>query len=315
MLLQAGFLSKKYMRNYQFFQLDVFTKNKFEGNPLAVFPEAEGVSDKEMQKIANEMNLSETVFVLPSEKALRRLRIFTPRRELPLAGHPVVGTWNLLARIGVTPQTENGIIEIEQELNLGVLPVEIEFRDNEPVQVTMTQGKFEPGETVTNEHEIGKLADSLGLKVDDLNIAENLPVQTVSTGIKSLAVPVKSLEGLSRIKVNSSALSDIYLSHDAVGCYVFTFETKEETSKIHARFFAPDDNINEDPATGSAAGALSGYLVYQGAIDTNRFTIEQGDFMDRPSRIFADVTGLKGEVEKIKIGGNSVVVANGEIYL
>ena len=97
------------MRNYQFYQLDVFTKNKFEGNPLAVFPEAVGISDEEMQKIANEMNLSETVFVLPSEKALKRLRIFTPKRELPLAGHPVVGTWNLLARLGVTPQKENGI--------------------------------------------------------------------------------------------------------------------------------------------------------------------------------------------------------------
>jgi trans-2,3-dihydro-3-hydroxyanthranilate isomerase len=303
------------MRNYQFFQLDVFTENKFEGNPLAVFPEAEGISDEQMQKIANEMNLSETVFVLPSDKALKRLRIFTPRRELPLAGHPVVGTWNLLARIGVTPQTENGVVEIEQELNLGVLPVEIEFSNNEPFQVVMTQGKFEPSETVSDENEIEKLTDSLGLKIEDLNTSAELPIRTVSTGIKSLAVPIKSLDAMSRIKVNSSALSDIYLAHGAIGCYVFTFETKEDTSNIHARFFAPDDNIAEDPATGSAAGALSGYLVHHGAIETNKFTIEQGDFMNRPSRIFADVTGEKGNVERVKIGGSSVVVAKGEIYL
>ncbi|CAN5791530.1 PhzF family phenazine biosynthesis protein [soil metagenome] len=303
------------MKNYQFFQLDVFTEYKFEGNPLAVFPEAEGIADAEMQKIANEMNLSETVFVLPSEKALKRLRIFTPRRELPLAGHPVVGTWNLLAHLGVTPQTENGIVEIEQELNLGVLPVEIEFRDNEPFQVVMTQGKFEPREIVSNGAEIKILAESLGLKIEDINTSSELPIQTVSTGIKSLAVPVKSLDIMSRIKVNSSLLSDIYLAHGAIGCYVFTFETKEETSKIHARFFAPDDNISEDPATGSAAGALSGYLIHHGAIDTNKFTIEQGDFMNRPSRILANVTGEKRNVESVKIGGSSVVVAKGEVYL
>ncbi len=94
---------------------------------MAVFPEAKGLSDEEMQNIAREMNLSETVFVLPSDKALKKLRIFTPIQELPLAGHPVVGTWNLLANLGVTPQKENGIIEIKQELKLGVLPVEIEF--------------------------------------------------------------------------------------------------------------------------------------------------------------------------------------------
>lgn len=303
------------MRNYHFFQLDVFTENRFEGNPLAVFPEAEGISGAEMQKIANEMNLSETVFVLPSEKALKKLRIFTPRRELPLAGHPVVGTWNLLARLGVTPQTENGVVEIEQEVTLGVLPVRIEFRDNEPFQVVMTQGKFEVFETVSDSAEIKTLAESLGLKTDDLNAGEDLPVQTVSTGIKSLAVPLKSLDALSRIKVNSSALCDVYLAHGAIGCYVFTFETIEENSKVHARFFAPDDNIPEDPATGSAAGALSGYLIHHGAIDTNKFTIEQGDFMNRPSRIRADVTGEKGNVEQVRIGGSSVVVAKGEIQL
>jgi trans-2,3-dihydro-3-hydroxyanthranilate isomerase len=302
------------MREYNFYQLDVFTQKAFCGNPLAVFPEAEGLSGEEMQQIAREMNLSETVFVLPSEKALRRLRIFTPMRELPLAGHPVVGTWNLLAQLGVTPQTENGFVEIEQELKLGVLSVEIEFQDEKPFQVVMTQGKFEASEIVSDNREVEKLAEGLGLKVSDFDLREDLPVQVVSTGIKALAVPIVSLEALSRCRINSSLLSEVYLARSTIGCYAFTFETIEKDSRVHARFFAPDDGIAEDAATGSAAGSLSGYLIYHGAIDTNKFTIEQGDFMNRPSRIFAEVSGEKGTVEKVKIGGSSVVVAKGEVF-
>ncbi len=302
------------MRRYNFYQLDVFTDKAFCGNPLAVFTEAEDLSDEEMQTIAREMNLSETVFVLPSENALRRLRIFTPKQELPLAGHPVVGTWYLLAHLEVFPHWENGFVEISQELNLGVLPVEIEFRGGKPSRVVMTQGRFEAGEIVSNENEINKLASALGLEISDFNFSRDLPIQTVSTGIKSLAVPLRSLASVKRCKINSQLLAEVYLKHGAIGCYVFSFETIEENSRIHARFFAPDDGIAEDAATGSAAGALSGYLVYHGAIDTNKFTIEQGDFMQRPSRIFAEVSGEKGNVEKVKIGGSSVVVAKGEVF-
>ena len=302
------------MPNYEFYQLDVFTEKAFQGNPLAVFPYSEGVSEEAMQKIANEMNLSETVFVLPSENALKRLRIFTPKQELPLAGHPVVGTWNLLARLGVTPQEDDGVVEIEQELNVGILPVEIEFRDGKPFQVVMTQDKFQAGEIVSDKAEIEKLAEGLGLKMSDLDLRDDLPIQVVSTGIKALDIPVKTLDALSRCRINSALLSEVYLSRGAIGCYAFTFETKEENSKIHARFFAPADNIPEDAATGSAAGSLSGYLVHYNAIDANKFTIEQGDFINRPSRIFADVTGEKGNVQKVKIGGSSVVVAKGEVF-
>jgi trans-2,3-dihydro-3-hydroxyanthranilate isomerase len=302
------------MRKYEFYQLDVFTDKAFEGNPLAVFPEGADLSTEEMQKIAREMNLSETVFVLPSEKALRRLRIFTPMRELPLAGHPVVGTWNLLATLGVVPHQAEGVVSIQQELNLGILPVDIEYRDEKPFQVVMTQGAFEAGAVISDERDIARLAQGLGLDSADLNFSADLPVQVVSTGIKALDIPIASLDALSRCRINSSLLSEIYLSYGAVGCYAFTFETMEETSRVHTRFFAPDDNIPEDPATGSAAGSLAGYLIYHAAIDKQNFTIEQGDFMKRPSRIFADVTGEKGNVRKVKIGGQSVVVAKGEVF-
>ena len=319
----------KNMKKYEFYQLDVFTDKAFAGNPLAVFPETAGLSAEEMQKIAREMNLSETVFVSPSEKALRRLRIFTPMRELPLAGHPVVGTWNLLATLGVVPHQAQGTVTIEQELNLGILPVDIEYRDEKPFQVTMTQGTFEAGAIISNEREISRLAQGLGLDLADLNFSAGLPVQVVSTGIKALDIPIVSLEALSRCRINSSLLSEIYLSYGAIGCYAFTLLNSEPPaadgglnaagstdfpSLVHARFFAPDDNIPEDPATGSAAGSLAGYLVYHAAIDAKKFTIEQGDFMKRPSRIHAEVTGEKGNIEKVGIGGQSVIVAKGEVF-
>jgi len=303
------------MRSFTFYQLDVFTTEPFAGNPLAVFPEADDFPEDQMQRVANEMNLSETVFVRSSQKALRRLRIFTPKQELPLAGHPVVGTWNLLARLGVVPPTENGCVEIEQELNLGVLPVEIEFKNGETVKVTMTQSKWRSFGEVTDMTSISKIATGLGLELSDIDLDKGLPIEVVSTGIKSVDVPICTLEALGRIRVNTSALADAYVPHGAVGCYAFTFETKEDSSFVHARFFAPNDNIVEDPATGSAAGALSGYLVNHGVAKENVFTIEQGDFMGRPSRIYADVRGGKGNVELVKIGGSSVVVAKGEIYL
>lgn len=303
------------MRKYEFHQLDVFTSEPFAGNPLAVLPEAEGIGDVEMQMIAREMNLSETVFVLPSDKALKRLRIFTPKQELPLAGHPVVGTWNLLARLGVVEPVDEGIVTVEQELNLGILPVEVRFADSKPDVVTMTQSDFEIGSTSHDEETLSRIAESLGLERDEIAATSEMPVAAVSTGIGSLAVPLISLTALSRIKVNPLLLSEVYLEHGAVGCYAFTFETMEETSKIHARFFAPADSIPEDPATGSAAGSLSGYLRHFGLVDDGEFVIEQGDIMGRPSRINASVGGQKGAAGTVKIGGRSVVVAKGEVYL
>src|SRR5919106_3812044 len=134
------------MPAFNFLQFDVFTDRKFCGNPLAVFPEAEGISDEKMMKIAREMNLSETVFVLKPEsnEVLRRLRIFTPMREIPFAGHPIVGTWTALAQKGVVPIPDggNGWQRIFHEGGIGVLPVDIEFQDGKAIQVVMTQGTF-----------------------------------------------------------------------------------------------------------------------------------------------------------------------------
>src|SRR5258708_11549146 len=167
------------LSNYKFFQLDVFTDQPFSGNPLAVFLDAEGITDEEMKQIAREMNLSETVFVLPSEKeeALRRLRIFTPGNELPFAGHPIVGTWNCLAREGVVPPPENGTgwVHLKHEVGIGVLPIDIEFKDGEPVRVVMTQGRFEIRGEIDDWQEQSQIARALGLAREDLG--GTLPIQ------------------------------------------------------------------------------------------------------------------------------------------
>ena len=314
------------MPNYNFIQLDVFTDRAFCGNPLAVFPEAEGLSDERMQQIAREMNLSETVFVLPSEKeaVLRRLRIFTPSSELPFAGHPVVGTWNCLARDGVVPLPENGNgwVSIKHEVGIGVLPVDIEFKEGEPGRVVMTQGKFEIRGEIEDWHEQAEIARALGLAREDLD--ETLPIQAVSTGNTMLLVPVRSLSDLGNCRPNLPLLDEIskrsdFAEANATGCYAFTRETIEiGEARAHARFFI-GQNIGEDPATGSAAGPLGGYLVYHDAARVEaqdgayRFVIEQGDFIHRPSRIGLEVKGKPGSVEEVRVGGTSVVVARGAL--
>jgi len=310
---------------HRFTQLDVFTNQPFAGNPLAVFPEAEEISDEDMLKIAREMNLSETVFVLPArdEKTLRRLRIFTPTREIPFAGHPIVGAWNALAREGVVPLPAegNGWTQIHHEVGIGVLAVDIEFKDGQPVQVVMTQGAFEIKSEIDDSQEQSDIARALGLGREDLD--ESLPIQIISTGLSSMVVPIRSLSDLRQCRVNAGLLGEIYTRAGATGCHAFTRETIEiGLARAHARFFAPADNIAEDPATGSASGALGAYLIHHNAISpvSNgpsdgkfRFGIEQGDFIHRPSRISIEIKGAPGAVEQVRVGGPSVVVAHGEV--
>jgi trans-2,3-dihydro-3-hydroxyanthranilate isomerase len=318
----------KSLTNYRFVQLDVFTDLPFTGNPLAVFPEAAGLTDDQMMKIAREMNLSETVFVLEPEtdrsgpEVLRKLRIFTPTREIPFAGHPVVGTWNALAREAVVPLPEGGSgwQHIYHEVGIGVLPVDIEFKDGQPVQVVMTQGKFQILDEVDDAHEQAELARALGLSREDLD--ETLPIQSISTGLPCMVVPIRSLADLRDCKVNSSLLAEIYTRRSASGCLAFTRETIEVgPARAHVRFFAPADNIPEDPATGSACGAFGAYLINHQALSLEpedgryKFVVEQGDFIHRPSRIRLDVKGQRGSVEEVKVGGASVPVAKGEVFV
>lgn len=320
--LSRGLFFPIVMPTYNFLQFDVFTDRPFCGNPLAVFPNSEGISDEVMGQIAREMNLSETVFVLNSnsDEVLRRLRIFTPAREIPFAGHPIVGTWTALAQEGVVPLPDggNGWQRIHHEVGIGVLPVDIEFKDGHPVQVVMTQGEFQILNEVDDAHEQAEVARALGLDRDALD--ESLPIQLITTGLSCLAVPIRSLADLRDCHVNTSLLADVYTRYGGTGCLAFTRETLEiGAARAHARFFAPADNIPEDPATGSACGALGAYLTHHGALTLEpedgryKFVIEQGDFCHRPSRINLDVKGERGRVDEVKIGGLAVLVARGEV--
>jgi len=324
MTINRSIETSKIVPNYHFLQFDVFTDRAFCGNPLAVFPEADEIPDDVMMKIAREMNLSETVFVLKpaSDNVLRRLRIFTPTREIPFAGHPIVGTWTCLAQEGVVPLPDggDGWQRIFHEVGIGVLPVDIEFKDGRPVQVVMTQGKFEILHEIDDAHEQAEVARALGLAREDLD--ESLPIQVITTGLSCLAVPIRSLADLRDCRVNTSLLADVYTRHGGTGCHAFTRETLEVgAARAHARFFAPADNIPEDPATGSACGALGAYLVHHGALSLEpedgryKFVIEQGDFIHRPSRINLDVKGDAGRVEEVKVGGPAVLVARGEVVV
>lgn len=307
------------MPTYHFIQCDVFTDRVFAGNPLAVFPDGEGIDDATMQKIAREMNLSETVFVLPpsdASKALRRLRIFTPGAELPMAGHPVVGTWNVLARQGVVapPASGTGVVRVSQELKVGVLPVDIEFADRQPVRVVMTQATPRVGEGL-NEAEAA--AESLRLAREDVG-DDLLPIVVSSTGVPFLIVPLRSRAALSRVRTNGAALGALLSRTGAHGVYAVTREAHAADALVSARMFADDSlGVGEDPATGSAAGTLAAALVHYGVAPVNngiaRFVIEQGVDMGRPSRIEAEVEGAAGAVRVVRIGGGAVKVLEGQI--
>jgi trans-2,3-dihydro-3-hydroxyanthranilate isomerase len=184
--------------------------------------------------------------------------------------------------------------------------------------VVMTQGKFQINDEINDAQERAEIARSLGLAIEDLD--DDLPIQVISTGLPFLAVPIRSLASLRSCRVNAALLAEIYGRANSTGCYPFSRETVEiGEARAHARLFAPADNISEDPATGSAAGALGAYLVHHGAPGANsvdgrvQFVIEQGDFMHRPSRIKIEVKGQTGVIDEVRVGGPSVVVAHGEV--
>src|SRR5215467_5354089 len=268
--------------SHRFYTLDVFTTTRFEGNPLAVFTDGDGLSDNAMQAIAREMNLSETVFVQkPSDdRALARLRIFTTREELKLADHPVIGTWFLLAELGVVPAQEGGV-HVLQQTGAGVLPVEIRFKDGRPQRVTMTQkeAQFRPFKAKK-----GALAGALGLALKDLDAS--LEPTCVSTGLFNLMVPLRNRAALGKIQMNISELRRL-LGKQAAMAYCFALNGNGRAS---TRGMLPWEPY-EDAATGSAAGSLGAYLVKHGKLGAGHtLNVEQGVEMGRSSHIEVAVT-------------------------
>lgn len=286
------------------YQLDVFTKKAYEGNPLAVVIDGDGLSQRRMQMVAREMNLAETVFVQKptSVRALARLRIFTTKEELPLAGHPVIGTWFLLAQLGVVP-AQKGSVHILQQTGAGVLPVEIAFHDGKPQQVTMTQ---KPGTFRTLRGSRARLAAALGLKANDFH--PSLPVECVSTGIPNLIVPLKNRGALAKIRMNTGELYDL-IRGQATMAYCFALGAN---GTAFSRGMLPWE-IYEDPATGSAGGSLGAYLVRHEQLKPDaRLRILQGVEMGRPSYIQVEVSGENGKLVP-HVSGAAVTILEGTL--
>ncbi len=300
------------MRSFHFKHVDVFTSKALQGNPLAVFPDATGLTPEEMQRIAREFNLSETTFVFdPSTpEANYKNRIFTPALELPFAGHPSIGTAYVLAKEGRRFPLTPPLTHIKQEIGIGILPLEIHHDGDGFGRVEMTQGAPKVGRKA---EDIQKLADLLRIPTSEIE-ATGLSPQVSSTGLNQLMVPVNTLRTVSNLTPDLNGLADFLKQIEGDdGIYIFTRETIEREADIHARFFAPDVGVSEDPATGSAAGALGAYLASSGGLphENGEFTIEQGIEIGRPSLIHVSV-----EKEMIiKVGGNVVDVMEGEISL
>jgi trans-2,3-dihydro-3-hydroxyanthranilate isomerase len=303
-------------RSLKFYQADVFTSEPFGGNPVAVFPDADGLSDDQLQQIAREMNLSETVFVFPptDKAAVVRLRIFTPTQELPFAGHPVIGTFYLLAQLGLVPLT-GSVTRLLYECNIGLFPVELRGTAKEIEHVVMSQPKPEFLDRVEDEEHFYKLALSLGLPKYAVAEAKS-PIEVVSTGLPVLILPIRTLTAIRSIRPDPSAITDLCGRFGANGIMVFTTVTVEPDSTVHTRMFAPAIGILEDPATGSASGALGAYLVHHRIIDakpTAEIVSEQGYEMDRPSRILIQVDSTDSVIQEVKVGGECVMVVEGEL--
>ena len=296
------------MPPYQMTLVDVFTRTRFGGNQLAVFPSAKGLSDEEMQAIAREMNFSETTFVLPptDPTADARVRIFTPGRELPFAGHPVVGTAFVL-----TPGHARR--ELRLELGIGTLGVLADPGDGNVGSATMEQPlpAFEPAPSA----DPAVLAGLLGLEPSDV-MAET-PAEIGSAGNPFLYVRLASLDAVRRARGVADAFERYFAGHGRAALYLFSAQTETAAASAHARMFslALGAAIREDPATGSAAGPAGAYLLRHGLAAPGRLILEQGYEMLRPSQIEVGLTVTDGTLNRVTVGGGVVLVAEASLLV
>jgi trans-2,3-dihydro-3-hydroxyanthranilate isomerase len=297
------------MTHLRYHLVDVFTDRAFGGNPLAVFTDGRGISDTLMQSIAKELNLSETTFVLPPDEAKHdfRVRIFTPKNELPMAGHPTVGTAFVLTREGMLKKREAVFEE-----GVGPVPVSIELRADGPGFIEMRQPlpKFGP-----RFEGVGAIAEMLSL---DRGAIRDLPSEVVSCGNPFFFVPIDTLESIRRIRFRADLAERIVNETGATGIFVFTQEVETAGSHVHGRLFAPGEGIIEDPATGSAAGPLGCYLSRYGLaarIGEVRSVLEQGIEMGRPSFLHIRIGHSDEEITAVHVGGSCCYMGSGQLEL
>jgi trans-2,3-dihydro-3-hydroxyanthranilate isomerase len=303
------------MGTHRYLHYDVFTDTRFEGNQLAVFPEPAGLTADDMLRIAREMNFSESTFLFPAEAAGTdvRMRIFTPGEELPIAGHPTIGTtFALVQEQRITP----GQAQFVFGLGVGPTPVSLEWKGNalDFAWMTLPLPTFGP--------EVGDrdaFARSLGLKTGDLAKG---PVQPVSCGNLFLFVPLASRAAVDRVSIDRAAYAACLQTAglNELPVFILTLDRAgargDET--VYSRMLAPGFGIAEDPATGSASGPLGAYLFRHGLVPRDRltqFVSLQGVKMLRPSRIHVSIDARGDEITRVRVGGRSVLVGEGRITI
>jgi len=297
-------------RHYRFVHVDVFSERAFAGNQLAVVFDAHSLSTAEMQDIAREMNLAETTFILPSRRAdcMARVRIFTPAREMPFAGHPTIGTAWVLAAHGLAPAGADHFVLDEE---IGPVPVDLEGEPSAPRFVWMRDrdATFDP-EVRDREG----VASALGLKVDDL--LSGAPIEPGTTGNKFLYVPLRDPATVDRVIVDVHRLAEVAPATTHIGIFVLAPDPNSGACRVYSRMFAPAHGVAEDPATGSASGALGAYLVRHSLVHASgetRIVSEQGTMMGRQSFVHIALHARGGISTKIRVGGGVVPVIEGTL--
>jgi len=303
------------LRKLRYHFVDVFTDRQFGGNPLAVFTNGRGIRAETMQSIAKELNLSETTFVLPPDDAANdyRVRIFTPGKELPMAGHPTIGTTYVLAREHLIARGREGAeTTIKLEEGVGTIPVRIEWREGGARFIEMRQPRPTFGARVADVRAVAEM-----LSIEPEEIAEtNLPLEVVSCGVPFFYVPVKSLRAVQNIKFRVDVWENKLKRVVPPEVFVFTREVEYHGSTVHSRMFAPGMGIWEDPATGGASGPLGCYLVRHGVVACDggevEIVSEQGIEMGRPSFIRIRIARREGEeITDVRVGGECRFMGEG----
>ena len=302
---------------YRYYTVDVFTETRFGGNQLAVLPEAEGLSTEQMQAITREFNYSESTFVLPPESADNdaRVRIFTPAREIPFAGHPNLGTAHVLSTIGGFGRQGDAEKTLRFGELAGVVPVRVRFEAGVAVYCELTAPqKLEIGVEMSADADVAELAQALSLSPEDIVTKSHFP-RSASVGLPFLCVELRDRDALAR----SQARLDRWTTYsERVACnsvHLYTRDTGTDKFDLRCRMYAKMGSMREDPATGSANCALAGLLASLASESSGTFTyrVAQGVEMGRPSALFASVEKRNGAVTEVRIGGASVSVAEGLI--
>jgi trans-2,3-dihydro-3-hydroxyanthranilate isomerase len=300
-------------QSFRYLHYDVFTSDPFTGNQLAVFPDARGLTAEQMQRITAEMAFSETTFVLPPEDAATdvRMRIFTPRTELPMAGHPTVGSTFALAHEGVIAAQKR---TFTFGLGVGPTPVELVWRDSELSFAWMTQPLPQFGAAI---EDLDGVAAALGLAPSD--VLGGPPPQIVTSGVPHLFVALAKRAAVDRAALARPELRRVLtaVGSEEIPCFVFSLQPGDDDATAYSRNFGPTFGIVEDPATGGASGPLGAYLVHHGAVARQpalEIVSRQGVVMGRPSRVYIGVESVGEAITRVRVGGESVLVAEGLLF-